>query len=95
MNLINEIETIGIMSTSCDFACRFSWSANWRRAKRMRRHDNAFAASNGFSDLANRQVARFDWPTLIPIDRLTEAGNARLKNFREKELERWLRSIRS
>ena len=41
-----------------------------------------------------RQVAQFDWQTLIPIDRLTRVKNARLKNFREKQLERWLRSIR-
>lgn len=41
------------------------------------------------------KVARFDWQTLIPIDRLTQARNARLKNFREQQLERWLRSIRS
>jgi len=42
-----------------------------------------------------RQVTGVDWQTLIPTDRLSQARNARLKNFREKQLERWLRSIRA
>ena len=45
--------------------------------------------------LIARHVAQVDWQTLIPMDRLRQTGNVRLKNFREKQLKRWLSSIRS
>jgi len=41
-----------------------------------------------------RQVAGFDWQSFVPLDRVAQARNARLKSFREKQLERWPKSIR-
>jgi hypothetical protein len=37
--------------------------------------------------------SRFDWKTLIPIKRLNKVRNARFKNFREQEFDRWRRRI--
>ena len=33
---------------------------------------------------------RFDWKQLIPIARIKKVRNARIKNFRENQLKRWL-----
>jgi hypothetical protein len=38
---------------------------------------------------------QFEWQALIPVDRLADTRNARLKKFREQQLERWLKAIRS
>jgi hypothetical protein len=40
-----------------------------------------------------RQVGQFEWQGLIPIKRLKKARNRRLKNFREHQLEHWLKAI--
>lgn len=39
------------------------------------------------------QLGQFDWKALIPTERLKEMRNRRLTNFREQQLERWLRSL--
>jgi hypothetical protein len=40
-----------------------------------------------------RRLGEFDWKDLIPIERLKEIRNRRVKNFREQQLERWLKSL--
>ena len=42
-----------------------------------------------------RQVVQFEWQALVPVGRLADTRNARLAKFREQQLERWLKSIRS
>ena len=38
-----------------------------------------------------RQLGEFDWKTLVPMDCLKKVRTPRLKNFREQQLERWLK----
>jgi hypothetical protein len=40
-----------------------------------------------------RRLGEFNWKDLIPIDRLKEIRNRRVKDFREQQLERWLKSL--
>lgn len=40
-----------------------------------------------------KQICEFDWKALIPLKRLNEARNRRLKNFREQQLQRWFKTL--
>lgn len=41
-----------------------------------------------------RRLEEFDWQALVPMDYLKNVRSPRLKNFREQQLERWLKSAR-
>jgi hypothetical protein len=36
---------------------------------------------------------QFDWKSLIPMERLFQVKNARIKNFRERQFTRWLEAV--
>ena len=40
------------------------------------------------------RFGEFDWRALVPMDSLKKVRSPRLKNFREQQLERWLKSTR-
>jgi hypothetical protein len=41
-----------------------------------------------------RRSEQFDWKALIPVDSLKRVRSPRLKNFRDQQLERWLKGNR-
>jgi hypothetical protein len=41
-----------------------------------------------------RRFGQFDWKVLLPMDSLKNVRSPRLENFREQQLERWLKPMR-